>query len=182
VVEYKELERALIARMFRQGIISGTVFMDRAQALGYDPNDVFLMLQLETSEAAKVLLIGSGVYSLGVSNNEIGKQVSQTTYSPSVNCVGLTYVLATFSGGHSVEGGYGGILQFLDASDGVVLTKTGADEGAGYIGASHSGRFSIAAAPPTNAVKVRVGGSAYLRAGQIGSASVSLESLEGIKL
>ena len=182
MVEYKELERALIARMFRQGVIDATAFMNRCQVLGYDPNDVFLMLQLETTEAAKVLLIGSGVFSVDVSNNVVGQVVSKTDYSAAVSCGGFTYVLANFEGSHSIEGAFSGELQFLDVNDGVIWRKSAGGANDPGFGTSFSAVFAIASAPPTNAVKVRVGGSCSLRSGQIGSAHLGLKSLEGIKI
>jgi len=82
LVEYKELERALLARMFRQGIIDANTFQSRVTALGFSPDDTFLMLKLEKIEAAKtVAWVGSPEPVSGVLGGYEKKEITSPVFS-----------------------------------------------------------------------------------------------------
>lgn len=87
--EYKELERSMLARMFRAGIIDVLTFTTRAEALGYSPDDVFLMIRLEKKEAAKVMLWEGTPEPVSMSLAGYGEI---WTYSPKFDISGATYI------------------------------------------------------------------------------------------
>jgi len=55
--EYKEVERALLARFFRAGLIDATTFYDRLLKLNYSPEDSELMVKLEAKEYGKEMVL-----------------------------------------------------------------------------------------------------------------------------
>lgn len=88
----KELERSLVARMFRAGVIDAATFITRVTALGYSMDDTLLMLKLEKKEAAKVLLWQGIPQPTGVSPAE---SKVYDAYSPNLDIATASYFFFT---------------------------------------------------------------------------------------
>lgn len=95
MVEYKELERALLARMFRKGLISSSIFLSRVQDLGYSPSDAALMLNLEAKEGARVVVWEGALYDRPVL---LRPGAAEKREAPAVDMVKGTYGYLTFDG------------------------------------------------------------------------------------
>jgi len=89
MAEYKELERSLLARMFRAGVIDAATFTKRVEALGFSPEDTFLMLKLEEREAVKFTL-WSGY--LQPALTELAPTEKVTTESPELDVEFVVYI------------------------------------------------------------------------------------------
>jgi len=89
MAEYKELERSLLARMLRHGVIDAMEFTRRVEALGYSPEDTFKMLKLEQKEAAMTIARGACWFCVtwALESGEVKEQESVRT-----NVEGVTYL------------------------------------------------------------------------------------------
>ena len=117
----KELERSLLARMLRAGIIDALTFQSRVQALDYSVDDTFKMLKLEQSEAVKTTLRSEGWFSPSVGGNEKGHYEA---ISESVNVEGFSYLMLRVY--YDKKSSVTGSVQILEynAANALVSTKS----------------------------------------------------------
>jgi len=120
MAEYKELERALLARMLRAGVIDSSTFLERVKALGYSEDDAFLMLRLEGIEAGRVI-VWSGRPE--PSSGTVSAYETKFGYSPLVDITNATYY--TVRGSCTSDGTEVGIrVEEYDADGNLVTSYT----------------------------------------------------------
>lgn len=112
--EYKELERSLLARMFRTGVIDAATFMSRTEALGYDPDDVLLMVRLEKKEAGVTTLRKADWFSV---SEAVGDFVTKEFFSNKVDVTDIVYLRYNHSFDKNEGHGMSSRIRFFDVAD-----------------------------------------------------------------
>jgi len=168
--EYKELERSILARMFRAGIIDAFTFKTRIEALNYNPADVEHMLRLEQKEAVKTVL-WDGKFEPNVVDVAAG--AAQLAFSAVVDSTNVLYFTCWYNVEVNPFFGRGVYFEQLNAA-GTVVSRY---PETGYLTKTID-TFSVA--KHELAVKTRLVSRFQNRPGEINTANMGLGRIEAV--
>jgi len=177
--EYKELERALLARMLRAGVIDAATFTERVIALGYSPDDTILMLRLEQAEAVKTRLRSRDWFSFRWRFDE---PRHQERLSDPVDVEGSSYLILSNSAYVAGETKYMYGIRFYDAAGDVIATVWDNPAGEKRFGQDKWITETFTFPLPEGAITARIVINLYRTAGPSAYIEYVMLFLDGVKL
>jgi len=178
IAEYKELERALLARMFRSGIIDAPTFLRRVEALGYSPEDAKLMMYLEVGVAVRSVVRSETFFSGEISAVHFE---SREAVSEAIPVFPYKYFILTLSAEfHYLTFRYAG-FRWLTADGSVISEDIVTIPAVTALDSRRQGLLELTKAPPAGCEQFVIVVRAKAYPDMTDTVKYALKTLEGVK-